>query len=77
MARVKDWDQPEPGTWVDAHKALYVIGSRRRTGMGTDEAIPFGGAGAARLFADANGGRIVSFDEMPRDYVLTADSGNP
>ena len=76
MARVKDWNQPEPGAWVDAHKALYVIGSRRRNGMGTDEAIPFGDAEGARRFADANGGRIVSFDEMPRDYVLTADSGN-
>ncbi len=76
MARAKDWDQPEPGTWVDAHKASYVIGSRRRSGMGTEEAIPFGDAAAARRFADANGGRVVSFDEMPRDYVLTADTGN-
>ncbi len=62
MARAKNWDQPEPGTWVDAHKASYVIGSRRRSGMGTDEAIPFGDAAAARRFADANGGRVVSFD---------------
>ena len=77
MARAKDWDQPEPGTWVDARKAFYVIGSRRRSAMGTDEAIPFGDAAAARRFADADGGRVVTFDEMPRDYVLTADSGNP
>jgi len=76
MARAKNWDQPEPGTWVDAHQASYVIGSRRKNGMGADEAIPFGEAAAARRFADANGGRVVSFDQMPRDYVLTADSGN-
>ncbi len=76
MARAKNWDQPEPGTWVEAHKASYVIGSRRRSGMATDEAIPFGDAAAARRFADANGGRVVSFDDMPRDYVLTADTGN-
>ena len=76
MAQARNWDQPEPGTWVDAHKAYYVIGSRRRSGMGADEAIPFGDAAAARRFADANGGRVVSFDEMPRDYVLTAESGN-
>jgi copper chaperone NosL len=76
MARARDWDQPEPGTWIDAHKASYVIGSRRRSGMGADEAIPFGDPAAARRFADANGGQVVSFNDMPRDYVLTADSGN-
>ena len=77
MGRAKNWDQPEPGTWVDAHKALYVIGSRRRNGMGTDEAIPFGDPEAARRFVGASGGRIVNFDDMPRAYVLTANSGNP
>ena len=41
MARAKNWDQPEPGIWVEAHQAYFVIGSRRRSGMGTDEAIPF------------------------------------
>jgi copper chaperone NosL len=77
MGRAKNWDQPEPGTWVDARKALYVIGSRRRNGMGTDEAIPFGDGEGARRFAEDNGGRVVSFDDMPRDYVLSADSGTP
>jgi copper chaperone NosL len=77
MARAKNWDQPEPGTWIDAHKASYVIGSRRRSGMGADEAIPFGDAAAAGRFADANGGRVVGFDGVPRDYALTADSGDP
>ena len=76
MARVKNWGQPEPGTWVDARKASYVIGSRRRNGMGADEEIPFGDAAAARRFAEANGGRVVSFDGVPRDYVLTAGSGD-
>jgi copper chaperone NosL len=77
MARAKNWDQPEPGTWVDAHKAYFVIGSRRRGGMGADEAIPFGAAAATRAFAEANGGRIVRFADMPRDYILTATSGDP
>lgn len=76
MARAKNWDQPEAGTWIDARKASYVIGSRRRSGMGASEAIPFGDAAAARRFADLNGGRIVSFDGVPRDYVLAADSGD-
>jgi copper chaperone NosL len=77
MARAKNWDQPEPGTWVEAHQAYFVIGSRRRSGMGTDEAIPFGVAAAARAFADANGGRVVRFAEMPRDYILTTTPEDP
>jgi copper chaperone NosL len=77
MARAKNWDQPEPGTWVEAHNAYFVIGSRRRGGMGADEAIPFGVAAAAQAFAAANGGRVVRFAEMPKDYVLTTESGDP
>jgi copper chaperone NosL len=75
MARAKNWDRPELGTWVDARKATYVIGSHRLSGMGTDEAIPFGEADAAHRFADANGGRVVSFNDMPRDYILNATPG--
>jgi copper chaperone NosL len=45
--------------------------------MGADEAIPFSVAAAARGFADANGGRVVRFAEMPKDYVLATSSGDP
>ena len=72
MARARNWDQPEPGTWVEAHAASFVIGSRRRSGMDTDEAIPFGDAAVADRFAAANGGRVVRFADMPADYILTA-----
>lgn len=77
MARAKNWDQPESGMWVEARQASYVIGSRRRSGMATDEAIPFSDVNAARRFADANGGRVVNFDDMPRDYILAATPGDP
>jgi copper chaperone NosL len=70
MGRVKNWDQPEPDTWIDAKKALYVIGSDRPGGMGGEEAIPFGEEADARRFSSANGGRIVSFAEVPESYVL-------
>jgi copper chaperone NosL len=72
MARARNWDQPEPGMWVEAHEAAFVIGSRRQSGMQTDEAIPFGDAAVARRFAETNGGRVVRFADMPRDYILTA-----
>jgi len=77
MAQAKNWNQPEPGTWVEARNAYFVIGSRRRGGMGADEAIPFGAAAAAQAFANANGGRVVRFAEVPKDYVLTTASGDP
>jgi copper chaperone NosL len=75
MGRAHDWAQPEPGTWVEARRAVYVIGSRRRTGMDTDEAVPFADPAAARRFADENGGRVVSYADMPLDYIFP-DEGN-
>jgi copper chaperone NosL len=82
MARAKNWDQPEPGTWIDAKKALFVIGSNLKGGMGSDEAIPFSDRSAADEFAARNGGRVVAFGDIPRSYVLsegdaTAASADP
>jgi len=76
MAKAKNWDQPEAGAWVEAHKASYVISSTKRNGMNTDEAIPFGDPAAAREFAAVNGGRVVGFDDMPRNYILASTSGD-
>ncbi|WP_300784735.1 nitrous oxide reductase accessory protein NosL [Enhydrobacter sp.] len=74
MGKAKNWDQPESGTWVEARKAVYVIGSRKHGGMGQDEAVPFSDRQLAERFVDNNGGRVVTFDDMPRDYILP--SGN-
>jgi copper chaperone NosL len=75
MGRARNWDQPEPGTWVNARNAYYVIGSRRRSGMGGDEAVPFAEAEAAQRFAAENGGRVVRFTDMPHDYILADQNG--
>ena len=75
MAKAKDWAHPGPATWIDAHKAFYVIGSRRRSGMNADEAVPFGTDAAAQKFVAEEGGRVVRFDTMPRDYVLGPKTG--
>ena len=75
MGKARNWDQPEPGTWIDAHNAMYVIGSRKHGGMGQGEAVPFSDRQIAEQFAEENGGRIVTFDGMPRDYIL--QSGRP
>jgi copper chaperone NosL len=72
MARARDWARPEPGSWVDAHQAMFVIGSARRSGMDTNEAIPFGNVEAARRFAAVNGGQVVPLNEVPQSYILAS-----
>ena len=70
MARAPSWEQPGANNWVDAKQALFVIGSRVKGGMGADEAVPFSNREAADKFAAENGGRVMRFAEVPRDYVL-------
>ena len=65
------WDRPEPGTWIDARKAWYVIGSDRAGGMGAPEAVPFAVEHDAESFAGRHGGRIVAFAQVPENYVLS------
>ncbi len=70
MGKAPSWEKPGAENWVDARKAFYVIGSSRRGGMGTEEAVPFSAEDAAIAFAGKNGGRVVTFEDVPRDYVL-------
>lgn len=73
MAKASSWDKPGSDNWVEARKALFVIGSRVRSGMGGDEAVPFSDRAAAEKFLAENGGRIVTFAEVPRDYILSSN----
>jgi copper chaperone NosL len=76
MARARRWEQPEPGAWVEARQAWFVIGSDRRGGMGAAEAVPFSDAAAAEAFRATHGGRVVRLADIPDDYVLGAsDAG--
>jgi copper chaperone NosL len=70
MARAPSWEEPGATNWIDAKKAFFVIESRKQGGMGAAEAVPFSERSAAEKFAAENGGRIVAFAEVPRDYVL-------
>lgn len=70
MAKATTWEEPGADNWIDARTAFFVIGSGLRGGMGTDEAVPFSTRKAAGVFAGEHGGRVVSFEEIPRDYVL-------
>ena len=70
MAKAPSWEEPGATNWIDAKTAFYVVGSALRGGMGAQEAVPFSSREAASAFASKNGGRVVTFDEVPKDYVL-------
>ena len=70
MGKAASWDKPGADNWVEARKALFVIGSSVKGGMGSEEAVPFSEHAAAEKFASKNGGQIVTFAEVPREYVL-------
>lgn len=72
MANAPNWDKPGAANWVDAKQASFVIGSRMKGGMGGDEAVPFSDKAAAERFAAENGGKVVAFSDVPKDYVLGA-----
>ena len=74
MGAAPSWEEPGAANWIDARKAFFVIESRKRSGMETDEAVPFGNHAAADAFVASNGGRVVSFDQIPKDYVLGGDT---
>ena len=73
MGKAPSWDKPGANNWIEARKALFVIGSNAKGGMGGNEAVPFSERTAAEKFVGENGGRIVNFDQVPREYVLTSD----
>lgn len=66
------WDTPEPGTWIDARKAFYVVGSRRVGGMQAPELAPFSRREDAERFMKQYGGKIYTFDAIPRDSIPEA-----
>ncbi|MFD4838607.1 nitrous oxide reductase accessory protein NosL [Achromobacter sp. NPDC058515] len=60
----------DPASWIDAKQAFYVIGGGFIGGMGAEDAMPFSDRTRALAFAQAHGGRVVSFPDMPEDYVF-------
>ena len=65
-----DWDNPGADNWIDAHKAWYVIGSKRSGGMGAPEAIPFSTKENAEIFAKEEGGSVHDLQTIPREYIV-------
>ncbi|HEY6896153.1 MAG TPA: nitrous oxide reductase accessory protein NosL [Rhodocyclaceae bacterium] len=67
-----DWKEPK-GNWIDAHKAFYVVGSKRHGSMGPTLAS-FAQEADATAFAAKEGGKVYRFDQVTPDMV-TLDGG--
>ncbi len=75
MGRANSWKKPQnDGLWIRAEDGFYVIDSHKRGGMGAKETVPFSSREAADKFAGDFGGRVVTFANIPPDYLL-GDSG--
>ena len=77
MGKASSWEKPGADNWVEARKALFVIDSKVKGGMGGEEAVPFAERAAAERFVAENGGRIVRFAQVPSAYVLGAGGARP
>lgn len=73
MAIVKNMRQPEPESWMDARDAYYVTESKLPGGMGGEDPLPFSDLGKAEQFVADYGGKILTFDQIPEDYILHYD----
>lgn len=64
------WRQPQPGTWINARQAWYVVDAPVRGGMGAPEPVPFEQREAADRFAADYGGRVLAFGEIQTHDVI-------
>jgi copper chaperone NosL len=70
MDKAKSWEEPGFDNWIEAEVAWFVVESEQAGGMGAPEAIPFGTEKGAKDFAEANGGQVLRFADIPVEYVL-------
>lgn len=74
MGKATSWEKPQSkGIWINASKAVYVIGSKKRGGMGAKETVPFLDQKKADKFAKEFGGHVVPYTKIPTDYVIGDD----
>ncbi|WP_022702906.1 nitrous oxide reductase accessory protein NosL [Pseudorhodobacter ferrugineus] len=64
------WEAPGIDNWIRADTALYVVGAAVKGGMGAPEIVPFSDPARAAAFAKANGGAVMSLDQIPDEAVL-------
>jgi copper chaperone NosL len=70
------YDDPVPGTWIDAKAAWYVVGSKKISAMGGEEAVPFKERSAAEAFSKGYGGRVVDYLAARREVAEASGGGD-
>lgn len=70
MDKMPVWDRLEPGNWIRAEAAHFVVGAPVAGGMGAQEVVPFGTMEGAQVFRGIYGGAVMSLEEIPDDAVL-------
>ncbi|MGI9436895.1 MAG: nitrous oxide reductase accessory protein NosL, partial [Geminicoccaceae bacterium] len=72
-----DYADVAEGAWIEARKALYVLGREIDGGMGLPEAVPFADRDQATAFTEKHGGEILAFDEVSPDFVFAEIEPDP
>ncbi|MFV0492208.1 MAG: nitrous oxide reductase accessory protein NosL [Pseudorhodobacter sp.] len=67
----------EPGPWISAKDAIYVVGSRMKGGMGASEFVPFSNRAEAESFAAEHGGSLRAFSDISAAEALAPDMPEP
>ncbi|MTJ83541.1 MAG: copper resistance protein CopZ [Telmatospirillum sp.] len=76
MGKARAVNEAPADGWVDARKAVYVIGSALPGGMGVEEEVPFADPDQAKAFAESHGGRVVAFAAIPTEGILGTPVGS-
>jgi len=73
---VTPWGHPEEDTYIDAKKAFYVIGHGKKGAMGPTLAS-FAKKADADAFAASQGGRVLTFEEITLDVLVSMNNIQP
>lgn len=72
MGAAESWAAPGRDNWISAGDAHFVVGSRRRGGMGAPAIVPFATSADAAAFAAEQGGEVMTLDAIPEAAALGA-----
>lgn len=65
-----EWASPDDAALIDAHEAVYVVGSQRKGAMGQTFAS-FSTESAAHDFMMEHGGELLTFDAITLEHLNT------
>lgn len=70
---VTPWDHPDDETYIDARKAFFVVGHRKKGAMGPTLAS-FSKQADAEAFANSEGGKVYRFEQITLDLLISMNS---